>query len=248
MRSRAAKAGTTSGPSVNFAGTHASHLTKTSPSLSSNNAAAAPEKRFPLHKSQRDDGFGLASKKDKMRIRHNALVSRIEKSAPGKKKRRRPGKKLVAGLEGLMDALPDVEDTQNDEDDDGWEGLSEDEADEAMDGPSTTPAAAKRRKELAKLVRVRKAGAEGPQKMKMQTLKTRPGSMKRKSKLEGMERERFGRNLAQMSAAPAPAASVTPTEGTGGGAAAVGSTSQRWAALRGFIGSTMEMNPNFKRA
>ncbi|KAJ9626217.1 hypothetical protein H2203_003849 [Taxawa tesnikishii (nom. ined.)] len=214
MRSRAAKAGTTSGPSVNFAGTHASHLTKTSPSLSSNNAAAAPEKRFPYTRASETTDSGWRAK----------------------------------GQDEDTTQRADVEDTQNDEDDDGWEGLSEDEADEAMDGPSTTPAAAKRRKELAKLVRVRKAGAEGPQKMKMQTLKTRPGSMKRKSKLEGMERERFGRNLAQMSAAPAPAASVTPTEGTGGGAAAVGSTSQRWAALRGFIGSTMEMNPNFKRA
>ncbi|KAL8947433.1 MAG: hypothetical protein Q9183_007789, partial [Haloplaca sp. 2 TL-2023] len=51
--------------------------------------------------------FGT-SKKDKRIIKHAALVSRIEKSNSASKKRRRPSKKLVANLESLVEALPEV--------------------------------------------------------------------------------------------------------------------------------------------
>ena len=48
-------------------------------------------------------------KKDKRRIKHSSFVSRIEKSVPKTKKRRRPSKKLVTNLESLVDALPDLD-------------------------------------------------------------------------------------------------------------------------------------------
>jgi hypothetical protein len=52
--------------------------------------------------------------------------------------------------------------------------------------------------------------------------------------MEESEKERFGKNLASMSA---PAQS----------AAEAGGSSDRWAALRGFIGQTLEQNPGFAK-
>lgn len=83
-------------------------------------------------------------------------------------------------------------------------------------------------------------------KIRLKGLKSRPGAMKKKEKLERMERERFGRNLAQL------------TSGTGTGKEIPGmqdervegkvemsSTASRWAALRGFISQTMEQKEEF---
>lgn len=57
------------------------------------------------------DSF-ISSKKDKLRIKHSAFVSRIEKGRAKKPlKRRRPGKKLVTGLESLGDVLGEIGDT-----------------------------------------------------------------------------------------------------------------------------------------
>ena len=164
-------------------------------------------------------------------MRHSAFVSRIEKTAPGKiKKRRRPGKKLVAGLESLLDTLPDVEASgasrkAGSEDDDEWEGLSEDE--DVVDTSSLG--------ELGKIARVRrKRKPEVPGKMQLKTLKSRPGATKRKAKLESAEMDRFRKNMAQM----AQGQSVPSKEGS--------STADRWAALRGFIGQTMEQSAHFR--
>ncbi|KAL8836040.1 MAG: hypothetical protein Q9170_003085 [Blastenia crenularia] len=46
------------------------------------------------------------TKRDKRTIKRSALISRIEKSKPPTKKRRRPSKKLITGLESLAEALP----------------------------------------------------------------------------------------------------------------------------------------------
>ena len=66
-------------------------------------------------------------------------------------------------------------------------------------------------------------------------MKSRPGAMKRKEKLEKMERDRFNKNLAQM----AQAKSSTPA-GAGSSAYA-----DRWAALKSHVQSTMEVKPEF---
>lgn len=153
-------------------------------------------------------------------------MSRIEKSQKKPLKRRRPSKKLSTALDSLADALPELEEADGDE----WEGISDDD-DDMKDEDS-------RLGELRKQVRLRKAKpADG--KMKLKTLKSRPGAMKRKQRLEETEKERFGRNLASMSV-PVPAAQSQQAE--------AGATSNRWAALRGFIGQTMETNAAFKKA
>ncbi|KAF9873831.1 hypothetical protein CkaCkLH20_08565 [Colletotrichum karsti] len=69
------------------------------------------------HKTHRadahvDDSF-LTSKKDKRTMKHSAFVSKIDKA--NKKpalKRRRPSKKLVATMESLADALPELDDDE----------------------------------------------------------------------------------------------------------------------------------------
>lgn len=86
-----------------------------------------------------------------------------------------------------------------------------------------------------------------PGKFTQSSLKSRPGALKRKEKLAHMERERFGKNMAQL---------VTGTEtqsvGTIDGSAdkkqqpPVNPTASRWAALRGFISQTMEQKEEFK--
>lgn len=62
-----------------------------------------------------------------------------------------------------------------------------------------------------------------------------------------MERERFAKNLAEMSAGSASSQNVTADgrmmiveEGEGAGGAKGGGSAERWAAIRGFIGQTME--------
>ncbi|KAL3417935.1 hypothetical protein PVAG01_10945 [Phlyctema vagabunda] len=152
------------------------------------------------------DGF-LSSKRDKRTIKHSAFVNRIEKAHNKPLKRRRPSKKLVTTLEGLADALPDMQDV----------GM-----------------------------------AEQSGKMRMKGLRSRPGANKRKEKLERMERERFGKNMAQLSAgAPAPA--QMPVVGSetlaseGSAVPAASATSGRWAALRGFISQTLEQKEEFKQ-
>jgi hypothetical protein len=81
--------------------------------------------------------------------------------------------------------------------------------------------------------------AQGEAKIKHKSLRSRPGAMKRREKLEKMERERFGKNMAQL---------VEKKEGEAG--EVVTATERRsgkggWAALRGFISQTMETKPEF---
>ncbi|KAL1975445.1 hypothetical protein VTN31DRAFT_3837 [Thermomyces dupontii] len=68
-----------------------------------------------------------------------------------------------------------------------------------------------------------------------QTLKHRRGAMKRKERIEKLERDRFAKNLAQLAAAQ-----PNTTETT--------SVSNRWAALRGFISQTMDQQASFKES
>ncbi|THX19842.1 hypothetical protein D6D17_01030 [Aureobasidium pullulans] len=121
------------------------------------------------------------TKAGKRALKHDTLISRIEKSQKKPLKRRRPGKKLNTALDSLADALPELEE-EGSEDDDEWEGI--DEEGDAQDTMLGT---------LRKQVRVRKAKpVDG--KMKLKTLKSRPGALKRKQKMEESEKERFGRN------------------------------------------------------
>jgi hypothetical protein len=80
--------------------------------------------------------------------------------------------------------------------------------------------------------------------IKHKTLKTRPGATKRKEKLEQMERDRFMKNLAQMTQIEANG--TTSAAASSDSQAEPPSTSSRWAALRGFISQTMEQQAAFK--
>ena len=76
----------------------------------------------------------------------------------------------------------------------------------------------------------------GDAKIRHKSMKSRPGATKRREKLEKMEKERFGKNMAQLAAGSI----VTASEG-----AQKTATSNRWAALRGFISQTLEQKPDF---
>lgn len=171
------------------------------------------------------DSF-IDSKKDKRTIKHNAFVSRIAKTAPGSgkiKKRRRPSKKLVTSLESLGDVLGEISDEIRE---DQESGKTMDKMQEAMG------------------------------RVRHKSLKTRPGALKRKEKVVKTEMDRFGRSLAQLAtvkepavaAAPAPMMEVekqTTQTQTAQTTTPQPATTNRWAALRGFISATMEQNPAF---
>ena len=123
----------------------------------------------------------------------------------------------------MRNALPELSDEEGEDEDDGWEGFSEDEE----------GAVAAKRKQ-------RRRRKDGEGKMEMRSLKHRPGAMKRKSRLEKGEMERFGRNLAQMAGS---AGGGIVQGGATGQAGTIGDTGhgagvsqkERWAALRSFI-------------
>jgi dynactin complex subunit len=77
--------------------------------------------------------------------------------------------------------------------------------------------------------------------IKQNTLRHKPGALKRREKIEKVERDRFAKNMAQMSGLQA-----TAPSGTGENNGAADSTASRFAALRNFISSTMEQQPVFK--
>ena len=159
--------------------------------------------------AQISDNF-INSKKDKRIIKHSAFVNRIEKARKKPLKRRRPNKKLVTTLEGLADALPNLQD------------IGELEQSEAGNG-----------------------------KIKQKSMRSRPGATKRKEKLERMERERFGKNMAQLVTGNTQEYTNSTTksmqvEGAESAQAQSNSTSSRWAALRGFISQTMEQKEEFR--
>jgi hypothetical protein len=91
------------------------------------------------------------------------------------------------------------------------------------------------------------AGAEAKDQVNIirrKSMKSRPGAMKRREKIDLGERERFARNMAQMAASTAASNSEESITGQSKGPAAA--TSQRWAALRGFIAQTLEQKPELK--
>jgi hypothetical protein len=87
-------------------------------------------------------------------------------------------------------------------------------------------------------------------KIKMDSLTSGKGLMKRREKVEKRERERFGRNLAvvlgsQMAVQPS-ADTETVGEAQGEGVKAPSATAKRFQALRAWIGETMEKDGAFE--
>jgi hypothetical protein len=80
--------------------------------------------------------------------------------------------------------------------------------------------------------------------IRRKSMKSRPGAMKRREKIDLGERERFAKNMAQMAASTIASNSEADMTGQPKGPAAA--TSHRWAALRGFIAQTLEQKPELK--
>ncbi|CAL5865957.1 uncharacterized protein PFLUO_LOCUS164 [Penicillium psychrofluorescens] len=76
--------------------------------------------------------------------------------------------------------------------------------------------------------------------IKQKTLRHKPGAMKQREKLEKVERDRFAKNMAQMSSL------TPPTNNNAEPNSDASATTSRWSALRNFISSTMEQQPVFK--
>ena len=203
----------------------------------SNAATSKPSTTAPDAAFSAADLSSLRLKKqDKRHLKHAALMHKVRDASVSKastKKRRRPGKKIAAAesLGGLRDALPEVEEDEEE----GWAGLSED------DGMDESDAAVKSK-------RRRQGGAEG--KIKMRSLKHRPGAMKRKQVLERREQERFAKNLAQLAGNERAVVAAAKTKGDqeANGPGKGHDQAQKWAALREFIGGTMEKDKAFGRA
>lgn len=156
-------------------------------------------------------GFGAAfklSKQDKRTIKHNQLLHKVREAGISKDKKVKPRRRRPGKKLDAAEDLGGLGEALAEVEEE-WEGVSEDEE---------------------------KDGGNGSGKMKMKTLKTRPGAMKRKARMEGMEVQRFGRNLAQMMGS-----GDRNEEGGEGG----DGQKDRWTALRTFIGSTMERDKAF---
>ena len=176
--------------------------------------------------------------KSQRQLQRQRLMERVRDAGISKppqtavvKKRRRPGKKLIAAedLDDMRDALRDI---AGNGDGDEWQGLS--------DADTATQAGGKKR---------RRRFREGEGKIQMRSLLHRPGAMKRKRRMEGVEMERFGRNLAQLSANTKTLEREVQGHagGDAGGGGAVATSQEKWAALRAFIGSTMERKDGFTK-
>lgn len=81
--------------------------------------------------------------------------------------------------------------------------------------------------------------------IKRKSLKSRPGAMKRREKIEKMEKERFTKNMADMAGLVNANTNATVIESSQQTAPAPNPTASRWAALRTFIEATMEQKPEF---
>ena len=149
------------------------------------------------------------SKKDKRLIKHENLISRIEKSKSKSKaeSRRRPSKKLITTLEDLADALPETSAVEE-------------------EGAPT---------EITRL--------------RQRSMKSKPGAMKKKEKLEKMEMERFGRNMAQMTTLDRNAGQNHDAMSGESGSISPGAgddRAKRWASLRAFIRRTADTSQDPK--
>lgn len=163
------------------------------------------------------------------------LLRRIREGGVQKSKTRRPSRKLRAAedVDDLRNALPDISaDHKNEDDEDEWEGLSEIDDEEAAIQSRQNRSVTGRRK------RRRATASSGNARMVMTSLQHRPGAMKRKRKMEQSEMDRFSKNLAQLSGGDVISKGQAAPSG-------IISAGDKWAALRRFIGGTMEKDKAF---
>ena len=161
-----------------------------------------------------------ATKKDKRDARHTALLSKVESSAAVTKASKKNFKRSLArataqnlstNLHSLADALPDTNDP-----------LKEFLVAEGLDQKPKVG-----------------AGEAQPAKIKMKTLKSKPGAQKRKEKILKEECTRFVQNLAiiQTAVTQQPAQSLTSSSPA--------PAPSVWSALRSHIANSMEKKEDF---
>ncbi|GAO13200.1 hypothetical protein UVI_02025500 [Ustilaginoidea virens] len=186
----------------------------------------------------------LSSKRDKRLVRHSSFVSRITSSRVAKTKRRRPQNKLKTSLDDLADALPELA---------SGEGGEEALAGKIKHKSLRSKKGALKRKE--KVVRgemerfgvsmARLTGLSGAATM----ASTNEAGPAPKPIVRQGSHDEGGHAMAstteQSGAAAAGTAAGTAAGIAAGIAAPGGSSSSRWAALRGYISATMEQNPAF---
>jgi len=192
----------------------------------------------------------IAPKKAKRIAKHSLLLNRVRESGirkaenAGSKKRRRA--KPIGAVGEVSDLRGALDDIVSEDEDAHREGLSDDdnEYEEEVDSDAVVQEIGLRKAR----VRKRKRADAGEGKMVMKSLSSRPGAAKRRVAMEVRERERFGKNLAQMA--------VVSSSGRGSGVLSAETTkgngvlgqSEKWAALRKFIGGTMVQNKAFGEA
>jgi hypothetical protein len=204
----------------------------------------APADGYVDYDAEAGEGAWKTSKKDKRAMKHSVLMNKVRDAGVRKVKPRRPNNKLKTDLESLADALPQLEGMVGGSgEEDEWEGVDE-SGDEGMVGAGDGSGMGEKKRRR----RTKKPSAEG--KMEMKSLKHKPGAMKRKRVLEGREMERFGKNLAQLVGSVQRGGDVKAASSGGKQEGAsptpgVAAQADRWAALRGFIGGSMEQNPAF---
>lgn len=174
------------------------------------------------HKTHRseakvDDGF-LSSKKDKRIMKHSGFLAKVSASSgsgPRALKRRRPNKKLVATMESLADALPEL----SNEADGNIAQLREGKV--RHKSFKSRPGALKRKEKVVKGEMARFGASMAA--LARTSATEAPAAVKSGD----MEVEEEGAAATTAQAAPVPA------------------TSNRWAMLRAHISNTMEQNPAF---
>ncbi|KAL4722064.1 hypothetical protein ACLX1H_010834 [Fusarium chlamydosporum] len=95
------------------------------------------------------------------------------------------------------------------------------------------------------LPELEEADAEQQGKIRHKSLKSKKGALKRKERVVKGEMERFGVSMARLTAQDGNAAQQDEKMGGEEKKDAPAPTANRWAALRGYISSTMEQNPAF---
>ncbi|EJT72326.1 hypothetical protein GGTG_09192 [Gaeumannomyces tritici R3-111a-1] len=179
-------------------------LAKAQTPSSSTSAARAPPK------SSSSGALFPDTKRDRRLVKKSTFLGQIRSksgASGGVTKRRRPSKKLVADLDSLAAALPELDDDAA--------------------GPQQRQ-------------------QQQPGKVRIKSIRHRPGALKRKEKLVRAETQNIGRSLAFLSGLDGKAADGAGAGGGGVAApAASAPTANRWAALRAHISGTMEQNPAF---
>jgi Ribosome biogenesis protein SLX9 len=156
------------------------------------------------------------TKKDKRLIKHSHLLSKVKKSSTSseaqRNKRRRQKKQLVANLESLADALPQDVDI----------------ATSGREGQRSRGTVLRKQADVILIGR--------------KSMKSRPGALKRRERVDKGERTRFTKNLAELTGRGI-GEQKARSENKNSDAQSCQQAHNSWAALRGFIAQTLEQRP-----